>query len=120
MSVDRLTQYLEHMQQAAERASGFVDGMSKSEFLADARTQMAVTMALVIIGESAGRIMATAPDFIIDHPEISWAAMKGLRNLIAHDYFNLELETIWHSTQSDLPNLISHLQSIRHWRAEGE
>lgn len=120
MSVERLPRYLDQMQEAAERACGFVEGIGEDDFLADTRTQMAVTMALVIIGESAGRIMAAAPDFVTEHSEISWVEMKGLRNLIAHDYFNLELKTIWQSTQTNLPDLIFHLKSIRHWRAEGE
>ena len=106
------------LDQPSDRVKGLEAGAD--DFLADTRTQMAVTMALVIIGESAGRIMAAAPDFVTEHSEISWVEMKGLRNLIAHDYFNLELKTIWQSTQTNLPDLIFHLKSIRHWRAEGE
>jgi hypothetical protein len=69
MSADRVPQYLEQMHAAAENARSFVIGMSEDAFLADLRTQMAVTMTLVIIGESTGRIMAAAPDFAAEHPE---------------------------------------------------
>lgn len=53
MSELRLADYLDHMQRAARDACGFVEGLGKEEFLADKRTQQAVIMSLVIIGEAA-------------------------------------------------------------------
>jgi uncharacterized protein with HEPN domain len=41
MSENRLSEYLDHMQQAATDACGFVEGMAKDHFLADKRTQQA-------------------------------------------------------------------------------
>ncbi len=52
MSLSRLGDYLDQMQMAASDARRFVDGMSKEDFLADKRTQQAVVMSLVIIGEA--------------------------------------------------------------------
>jgi uncharacterized protein with HEPN domain len=57
MSWSRLGDYLDQMQTAANDARRFVDEMSKEDFLADKRTQQAVVMSLVIIGEAAARIM---------------------------------------------------------------
>lgn len=56
MSDNRLRDYLGHIRQAAADACDFVDGVSKSDFLADKRTQQAVIMSLIIIGEAATKI----------------------------------------------------------------
>lgn len=48
MNTNRLPDYLEHMQQAAADAIGFVEGMSRVDFLADKRTQQAVVMSLIV------------------------------------------------------------------------
>ena len=53
MSENRLIDYIEHMQQAATDACTFVEGLAKSDFLVDKRTQQAVIMSLIIIGEAA-------------------------------------------------------------------
>ncbi len=50
MSDNRLSDYLDHMRQAAMDALSFVEGMSKEAFFADKRTQQAVIMSLIIIG----------------------------------------------------------------------
>lgn len=52
MNEDRLSDYLDHIRRAASDACSFVEGLSKEEFLADKRTQQAVIMSLVIIGEA--------------------------------------------------------------------
>lgn len=57
MSQYRLPDYLEHMMQAAADACGFVEGIAKDGFLEDRRTQQAVIMSLIIIGEAATKVM---------------------------------------------------------------
>jgi uncharacterized protein with HEPN domain len=57
MSENDLPGYLDHMRQAATRACSSVEGYGKDAFLADARTQQAVIMSLIIVGEAAAKIM---------------------------------------------------------------
>ncbi len=57
MTGGRLADYLDQMRTAAYDARRFVEGMTKRDFLTDKRTQQAVVLSLVIIGEAAGRIM---------------------------------------------------------------
>lgn len=57
MSMNRLSDYLNHMKQATIDACSFVEGLEKDDFLADKRTQQAVIMSLVIIGEAATKVM---------------------------------------------------------------
>ena len=74
MSLSRLGDYIEQMLTATNDARRFVDGMSKEDFLPDKRTQQAVVMSLVIIGEAAARIMDNHGEFVADHPEIPGVA----------------------------------------------
>ena len=64
MSENRLLDYLEHLRQAASDACGFIHGLSKEDFLADKRTQNAIVMSLVIIGEAATKVMDRHPEFV--------------------------------------------------------
>ncbi len=74
MSVNRLPDYLGHIGQVAADACSFIDGLSKEDFLADKRTQSAVVMCLVVIGEAATKVMDRYPDFADRNPNVPWQA----------------------------------------------
>ncbi len=112
MSENRLHDYLEHMRQAATNARNFTDGMKKADFLADKRTQQAVIMSLVILGEVATKIMDRYPEFTDRQPAIPWRNIRGMRNRIAHGYFDINLEVVWDTVQTALPDLLLHLSAI--------
>lgn len=106
------------MEQAASDARSFVEGMSKDDFLADKRTQQAVTMSLVIIGEAVAKIMGRYPAFTEQHPSVQWLSMRGMRNRIAHNYFEINFEVVWDTLQVALPELLEQLPLVR--RAAGD
>ncbi len=66
----RLPDYLDHIQQAASDARSFVEGLAKDDFLVDKRTQQAVIMSLVIIGEAATKVMDSYAGFTQTHTEV--------------------------------------------------
>lgn len=70
MNKNRLPDYLGHMKQAAMDACGFVEGLTKDDFLADKRTQQAVIMSLIILGEAATKVMDGYVEFTQAHPEV--------------------------------------------------
>ncbi len=45
------------------------------------------------------------PQFTIEHADIPWDLMYGMRNRIVHDYFEVDLEVVWRTVQQDLPTL---------------
>ena len=57
MNENRLADYIDHMQQAATDVCSFLEGLTKDDFLTDKRTQQAVIMSLIIIGEAATKVM---------------------------------------------------------------
>ncbi len=111
MSSSRLADYLDHMRQAASEACGFVEGLSKAEFINDKRTQLAVIMDLIIIGEAATKIMDQHEIYTLANPDIPWRNMRGMRNRIAHGYFDMDLDVIWDTVKLALPDLLKALSA---------
>ncbi len=109
----RLDDYLDHLQQAATDACSFVEGLSKDDFLADKRTQQAIVMNLIIIGEAATKVMDRHPEFTQAHPAVPWRSMRGMRNRIAHGYFEINLDVVWDTVQMALPQLLKQLPAVR-------
>ena len=89
MSENRLPDYLDHIQQAAADARSFVEGLDKNDFLADKRTQQAVIMSLIIIGEAATKVMDGYVEFTQAHAGVPWRSMRNMRNRMAHGYFEM-------------------------------
>ena len=112
MNQNRLADYLEHMRQAAADAIGFVEGMSRADFLADKRTQQAVIMSLIVLGEAATKVMDRHPDFANAHTQVPWRNMRGMRNRIAHGYFDVDLDLVWETVKTALPNLTVNLSGL--------
>lgn len=83
--------------------------MSKESFLKDRRTQQAVVLNLMTIGEVAARIANDHKEFAEAHPEIPWAQARGLRSRMVHGYFDIDLNIVWQTVQSSLPELESHI-----------
>lgn len=113
MSGNRLPDYLEHMQRAAVDACSFIEGMDKDTFLHDKRTQQAVVMSLIIIGEAATKVMDGYSEFALSHVAVPWRSMRGMRNRIAHGYFEINLDVVWETVQLALPELLKQLPALR-------
>ena len=110
MTEPRLNDCLDHIRQAAKDACGFIDGLDHDAFMADKRTQQAVVMSPLTIGEAATKIMDLHKSFAERRPDISWQAMRGMRNRIAHGYFDINLETGWSTVTTALPELLASLK----------
>lgn len=112
MSIDRLPDYLEHMHEAAVQACSYVEGLSREDFFEDKRTQQAVILNLILIGEEATKLLRDDEGFADKYAQVPWRGMKGMRNRIAHGYFEINLETVWETVQTALPKLIQQLSGI--------
>lgn len=110
---DRLADHLRQMLEGSRDAISFAEGMNREGFLADLRTQRAVVMSLMIVGEAAARIVADDPAFAEAHPDIPWRSIRGMRNRIAHGYFDVDLGVVWQTVQAELPGLIERLEGAQ-------
>lgn len=67
---------------------------------------------LVIIGEAATKLLKDYNNFLDLHPDVPWRSMKGMRNRIAHGYFDIDLDVVWETVQTALPQLLERLPAI--------
>lgn len=106
----RHADYVEHILDAARQACGYVAGMPKEAFMQDSRTQDAVILKLLVIGEAAAQILGEHRSFAEQRPDIPWNQMKGMRNRMVHGYFETNLDLVWETVQVFLPELLSKLR----------
>jgi uncharacterized protein with HEPN domain len=72
-----------------------VDELDELGFLADRRTQQAVILNIVVLGEAATKPANDHPAFIALHQDVPWHSMRGMRNRMAHGYFGVDLAIVW-------------------------
>lgn len=111
--MDRIGTLLAQMIEGIGLASSYTEGMAFEDFLDDKRTQQAVLMNLIIVGEAASRLMSAEAEFVTAHPDVPWTGMKGMRNRVAHGYFEINLQMVWDTVLDELPKLRAQLIAIQ-------
>jgi uncharacterized protein with HEPN domain len=109
----RHTDYLEHMLESVRLARRYSNGLTKAEFVEDKKTQQAVILNLLVIGEAATQIASGHPDFAEQHPEFPWKQMRGMRNRMTHGYFEINLDIVWDTVRQSLPALEQQIIQIQ-------
>src|SRR3989344_7342253 len=92
---------LGHILEAIQNIEAFTAGMTEQEFFADRKTRDAVIRNFEIIGEAIKHLPTKLKD---EHRGIPWKSIMGMRDIIAHEYFNVDLVVIWDATTQDLPS----------------
>ena len=92
--------FLEDAIGAMERADRFVAGMSYEDFKKDEKTIFAVLRAIEVIGEAVKHIPL---DFRMKFPDIPSRDIAGMRDVLIHDYFGVDLETVWETIKTSIP-----------------
>ncbi len=95
------------MDKAARLAVSFVQGMTKEEFVDDAKTQSSVLYQLTVLGEAVKRL---SQDLRAQHTEISWALIAGMRDHLIHGYDVIDWDQVWNTVTRDVPDLIIKLE----------
>ena len=93
---------LEHIAEAADNISRYTSGKTYEDMLADDMMCYAVVYNILAIGEAAYHLTKA---FQKEHPETAWDDIMRMRNVLAHDYYKLKLQTVWEVVQHDLPPL---------------
>jgi len=102
--------YLQDILAAIGRIQEFVRGMEEQDFLDDPRTIDAVLHNLEVIGEAAKHV----PDPVRARaPEVEWRKIAGLRDLIAHAYFDVDPVLAWDVVTNKLEPLAAAVRSLR-------
>lgn len=84
--------------------------LSFAEFSHNETLTKAVLYDLIIIGEAAIHVPAEIQALA---PELPWRLMSDMRNIIAHEYFQVDLKITWSTVKYNLPPLVRPLQHLR-------
>jgi len=96
--------YLEDIRESCEKVLKFTRGMTYKDFVHDDLHFDAVLRNLEIIGEAVKNISEeTRQKF----PQIKWRKIAGFRNIVAHEYFGVNEETIWDIVENEVPALLA-------------
>jgi len=101
--------FIAQMVEAAEAALEFSDGHTAESFIGDRLVGFAVVRAIQLIGQAA---RAVSRELQAAHPEIPWREMIGMRNVVVHDYADVDLALVWKTVREDLPGLVERLNAI--------
>ena len=92
-----------------EKIQIYVDQMGFDDFQKDEKTIDAVIRNFIVIGEAARNV---PDDISAKYPKIPWRLMSDMRNFAVHEYWGVELRTIWKTIQDDLPPLVPILNRV--------
>jgi uncharacterized protein with HEPN domain len=94
--------------EAIERIEKYALG-GREEFERNELVQVWILHHLQVLGEA---VNALRPEFQQDHPEIPWAPIVGMRNVLVHKYFEIDTDIIWTVIERELPELKAKFGSI--------
>lgn len=100
---------IEDIVKAIEKIESYIDSMTLAEFKKNQLIIDAVVRNFEIIGEASNHI---PKNIKLSNPEIQWVEMYGMRNILIHEYFGFEVDTVWYTAKNHLPNLKLKLMKI--------
>ncbi len=101
--------YLDDIAEAAKRIEKYVRGFTLEKLKKDSLTVDAVVRNLEIIGEAAKSIPANVKE---KYPNIEWKKIAGLRDILVHEYFGIDLEVLWDIIENKLPLLKKQIKRV--------
>ena len=110
------TVYLRHILDAVNTVEEYLHGVSEAKFKSTRLLQDGAIRQIEVIGEAVRHV---SKDLRKTYSEIPWQDIAGMRDKLIHDYFGVDLEKVWLTTQEDLPPLKEKvLEILKDYRQE--
>lgn len=100
--------YLRHILDAILKVQEYTAG-GREAFMTGSQWQDATIRQLEIVGEATKKL---SQEIRARHPDVPWRRIAGLRDVLVHDYFGVDLAAVWELTQTELPALRDRIESI--------
>ncbi len=101
--------YIEHILQSIERIQSYITGLDQTAFTKNLVTQDAVVRQLEVIGEATKRV---SKEFRSKYPDIPWSDMAGMRDILIHDYIDVDFNIVWKTASESIHNLKDLLKKL--------
>lgn len=102
--------FIGHILESIDDIENYTRDLSYGEFLNRKEKQDAIIRKLEIIGEAIKNI---PDDFKLANPQIAWRKIAGMRDVLIHEYFGVDLELVWATATDDVIRLKNELTKIK-------
>ncbi|TSC91757.1 MAG: hypothetical protein CEN90_221 [Parcubacteria group bacterium Licking1014_17] len=94
--------FVQHIKDAIKTIVEHIGDVNRDEFLKNKLLQDAVIREIEIVGEASNRLSS---GFHESNKHVPWDKIIGMRNMLIHGYFEVDLEEVWKTIQKDIPEL---------------
>ncbi len=101
--------YLSHIIESMKAVIEFTTGKTIEEFKNDRLVWSAVVRELEVIGEAVKNLSYRIRE---EYPEIPWRKMAGMRDVLSHGYFKINLDMVWETATVIIPDILPKIEDI--------
>ncbi|MCC7319144.1 MAG: DUF86 domain-containing protein [Bacteroidales bacterium] len=101
--------YLDHILDSFVKVGQYLEDVSYEAFQEDEEKQDAIIRKIEVAGEAT---KCLSIEFREKYFQVPWRAIAGMRDKLIHDYFDVDLDTVWETATKDIPGLILEIESI--------
>ena len=102
-------EFLQDILEAIADIESFTNGVDFQDFQVNREKIFAVIKLLEIIGEAVKKI---PEEQRVNYPEISWKSVAGMKDVLVHEYWQIDEVIIWETIQKSLPPLTIAIQKM--------
>ena len=101
--------FLEHILESIKLIEEYIKGISLNDFMSSVKIQDMVMRRLEIIGEAVKNLPV---DLKCKYPNIEWKKISGMRDILIHEYFGVDLKLTWNVVEIEIPKLKNNIIQI--------
>ena len=101
--------YLDDISESIKQIQEYTDSVEEDDFYTNQLIQDGVLRRFAIIGEAVKNIPQLYKD---QHSEIEWKEIAGMRDILVHEYFQVNLKRVWKTIQEDIPRFKEQIKNL--------